>query len=47
MTYEEFIQSKRSGGVLLAIQMHKHAVLRKAGADVQTVEWVQQLRGVL
>lgn len=42
-----WIEVKRPGGVLSAIQMHRHAVLRKAGAEVHTVEGVAQLRGVL
>lgn len=41
-----WIEVKRPGGVLSAIQMHRHNEMRKAGAEVYTVQGVAEVRAL-
>ncbi len=41
-----WIEVKRPGGVLSAIQMHRHGEMRKQGAEVYTVDGVGQVRAL-
>jgi len=41
-----WIEVKRPGGVLSAIQMHRHNEMRKQGAEVYTVQGVAEVRAL-